>query len=523
MLRALYRGALLACPAAFRREYGDEMEAVFADCVARERTRTSSLALWMRCLRGLAGTFALGLSLRFIARVAGPARAHRQRRPLMRMMDLQTALRRMRAHPARSAVIVLMLGLGIGATTAIFSVVYGVLLTPLPFPEADRIVQVRHAIPARALTTTLTEAAVWDIRDRSRAFEAFGGWHGASFSLAGEPPERVTGAQVSVGFFRALGVRAVTGRLFEPGEDAPDRSADRVILGHGLWVRRFAADPTIVGQSISLGGRPHQVIGVLPPGTPWLNTDVFVPFQRRIEADRGSWEYQAIGRLRPGVSIDGARADLERVARDLEAAYPATSTGSTFTVESAESWVATPALRRTLWILLGAVGLLLAIACVNVTNLLLAEGANRARETAVRAALGARRGDLVRATLTESLVLCLAGATVGALVAAGMLRAFDAFDPGAVPRLADAALNGWALGVCLLAAFVVALVAGLVPSLRAPMTNVVPALRRGGVVARPARRRRPDGAESRAGTHRGPRLPDRSAAAGHRQPAWVVS
>jgi predicted permease len=479
MLRALYRGALLACPAAFRREYGPEMEAAFADCVARERTRAPGLVWRLRCVHGLAGTLALGVSLRFAAPAPMPARAHRQRRFPMRLTDVRTSLRRMRAHPVRSALIVLMLGLGIGATTAIFSVVYGVLLKPLPFPELDRIVQVRHAIPARSLTSTLTEAAVWDIRERSRAFEAFGGWHGASFSLAGEPPERVTGAQVSVGFLRALGVRAVTGRLFEPGEDDPGRSADLVILGHGLWTRRFAADPMIVGQSISLGGRPHQVIGVLPPGTPWLDTDVFVPFQRRIEANRGSWEYQAVGRLRPGVSIDGARADLERVARDLEAAYPATSTGSTFTVESAEAWVATPALRRTLWILLGAVGLLLAIACVNVTNLLLAEGANRARETAVRAALGARRGDLVRATLTESLLLSLAGAGTGLLVALGMLRAFTTFDPGGVPRLADAALNGWALGACLLAALAVALVAGLVPSLRAPMTDVLSSLGQG--------------------------------------------
>jgi predicted permease len=352
-----------------------------------------------------------------------------------------------------------MLALGIGATTAIVSVVYGVLLKPLPFPESERLVQVRGAIPARGITSnSLTEASVWDVRDRNRSFEEFGGWHGASFSLTGfDTPERLTGATVSVGILRALGVQPAAGRLFELGEDRPG-SPDHAVISHGLWTRRFAADPAIVGRPITLGGLPHVVVGVLPPGTPWIDTDVFVPFRQRPEPNRSSWEYAAIGRLKPGVSIDAARADLQRVARDLEVAFPKTSAGNTFTVESSATWIAGDTLRRTLWILLGAVGLLLVIACVNVTNLLLAQASNRTRETAIRAALGARRFDIVREALTESMLLSFVGAAAGWLVALGTLQIFRSFDPGGIPRLVDVELNAWALGASLLAALVVGLV-----------------------------------------------------------------
>ena len=330
----------------------------------------------------------------------------------MALQDVRATARLMRKQPFFTAGVLVMLALGIGATTAIFSVVYGVLLKPLPFPEPDRIVQVYGSVPARSITqTSLTEANGWDIRDMNRSLEEFGLYRGTSFTLTGfDLPERVSGATVSVGFFRSLRAQPVAGRLFAPGEDDPGAPATRALLSHGFWTRRFGADPSMVGRAVSLDGRPYEVIGVLPPGTPWLDAaDVFVPLLRRPNANRGSWEYVGIGRLKDGVTIEAAQDDLRRVGTELEARYPANK-GLTNVVQPSRTWIASDELRRTLWILLGAVGLLLVIACVNVTNLLLARASTRVRESAVRAALGATRKDLIRERLTESLILSAVGA-----------------------------------------------------------------------------------------------------------------
>ena len=399
----------------------------------------------------------------------------------MALQDVRATARLMRKQPFFTAGVLVMLALGIGATTAIFSVVYGVLLKPLPFPEPDRIVQVYGSVPARSITqTSLTEANGWDIRDMNRSLEEFGLYRGASFTLTGfDLPERVSGATVSVGFFRSLRAQPVAGRLFAPGEDDPGAPATRALLSHGFWTRRFGADPGIVGRAVSLDGRPYEVIGVLPPGSPWLDAaDVFVPLLRRPNANRGSWEYVGIGRLKDGVTIEAARDDLRRVGTELEARYPANK-GLTNVVQPSRTWIASDELRRTLWILLGAVGLLLVIACVNVTNLLLARASTRVRESAVRAALGATRKDLVRERLTESLILSAVGAGLGWLVAIAMVRLLKSLDPGGIPRLAEVDLNGWVLLFTAAAAFMVGLVTGLVPALQAPFTHVVAALRDG--------------------------------------------
>jgi len=184
--------------------------------------------------------------------------------------DLRYAYRSFAGNPRFTVVVLLTLALGTGSTIAIFSVVYGVLLKPLPFPEPLRVVQVFGAMPARNLPTLpFTEANFWDMRDLNQSFEEFGTLHGASFTLTGsEAPERVSGALVSAGFFRALGVKPVVGRLFVPGEDELGTPGDRVLLSHSFWSRRFGGDPDIVGRSLTLGGRAYEVIGVLPPGTP---------------------------------------------------------------------------------------------------------------------------------------------------------------------------------------------------------------------------------------------------------------
>ena len=399
----------------------------------------------------------------------------------MILRDVRGTMRLMRSQPALTAGIVLMLALGIGASTAIFSVVYGVLLKPLPFPEPDRLVQVWGSMPTRGLTSvTLTEANFWDMRDMNQSLAEFGALHGASFTLTGfETPERVTGASVSAGFFRTLGVRPVAGRVFEPGEDEPGASSTRAVISHAFWTRRFGRDAGIVGRAITLDGRSHEVIGILPPGSPWLDAaEVFVPFVRRANANRTSWEYTAIGRMKPGVSFDAALADLERVAKALEARYPANKDLGV-TMQPSQIWIASDQLRRTLWMLLWSVGLLLAIACVNVTNLLLARASARARENAVRTALGATRADLVRERLTESLVYSLAGTALGWLIATWMLGILQSVNPGGIPRLAEVTLNGWVIAFAATAALAVGVLTGLIPAFRTPLGNILPALRDG--------------------------------------------
>lgn len=484
MLLGLYRALLRLCPSDVRQEYGSEMEAAFVHSLAVERARRGWLGRLASYGHGFGDALLFAVSSRFESQyepLAGGDVPAPQRRPIVAKQDVRATLRLMRKQPVFTAGVLAMLALGIGATTAIFSVVYGVLLEPLPFPEPDRLVQVFGSMPSRSIPRTdLTDANFWDMRDMNRSLEEFGALHGASFTLTGfDQPERVSGATVSAGFFRALRVRPVAGRLFEPGEDEASAPRTRVLLSHGFWTRRFGGDMSVVGRPLMLDGQAYNIVGVLPPGTPWLNAaDVFVPFIRRANANRGSWEYVGIGRIKNGVTYEAALDDLQRVSRELEAQYPANK-GLTTAMQPSRTWIASDQLRRTLWILLGSVALLLVIACVNVTNLLLARASSRVRESAVRTALGATRADLVRERLTESLILSAAGAALGWLVAIGLVRVLKSLDPGGIPRLADVQLNAWVLAFTVAATFVVGLITGLIPALQAPFSNVVPALRQG--------------------------------------------
>lgn len=396
--------------------------------------------------------------------------------------DLRGTWRLVRVQPIMSLAIVVMLALGIGATTAIFSVVHGVLLKPLPFADFDRIVQVWGTSPSRGWTRSSFSAAnFWDLRDQQQTFEEFGALTNTSFSLTGSAaPERLTGARVTTGFLRSLGIRPVGGRLFEPGEDQPGKGESIVMLSNGFWTRRFNRDPSIVGQTVTLDGQAYTVIGVLPGGGSWLNAgDVFVPLIQRPNANRGSFEWAVIGRLKAGVTPQAATSDLVSIMKDLEAKYPNVNTGLSAALGSSREWIANDVLRRTLWILLGAVGLLLVIACLNVTNLLLVRASARSRDSALRIALGASRSDVVRERLTETLLYSAAGAILGWFVASGMLRGLQALAPAGVPRLADVTLNGWVLAFAGGCAMLVGLVTGIVPAMRVPLGNIVESLRHG--------------------------------------------
>jgi putative ABC transport system permease protein len=487
-LLGAYRLLLYGCPRAVRRAAAAEMEEIFLHCLRIEWARRGWIGRIAAVGRGFADVVVFVIRVRL--RTLHPDALRRwpaeqeiaARRPLVIMRDIRGTVRLMRSQPALAAAIVFMFALGIGATTAIFSIVYGVLLRPLPFPEPDRLVQVYGSRPDRGWNSiSLTEANFWDMRDRNRVFEEFGAWHGASFSLTGfEFPERVTAGRVSTGFFRALGVNAAAGRIFEPGEDRPGRGEGLVLLSHTFWSRRFGTDTSAVGRALTLDGRSYTIIGILPPGSPWLDiSDVFIPFIQRADANRGSFEYLAIGRLKAGVSFDSALADLQRVAKDLEAAYPKDNTGLGATMNPSRRWIASDDLRRTLLILLGAVCLLLVIACVNVTNLLLARASARARDSALRTALGASRLDLVRERLTESLFYSTAGTALGLVVARWMLGTLKSLNPGGIPRLNEVALDGWVMAFAAAMALFVGLVTGLVPALRTPIGDIVRALRAG--------------------------------------------
>jgi putative ABC transport system permease protein len=328
---------------------------------------------------------------------------------------------------------------------------------------------------------SLTEANFWDLQDMNHAFDAFGAWHGASAILTdGIESEQVNAALVTSGFFRALGVQPLLGRLFVADDDVSGETTRPVLLSHRLWTRRYGGDRGIVGRPIVLGSGPRTVVGVLPAGTPWLDSaELFLPMVRRANADRDSFEYTSVARLKPGVSFDAARADLQTVSKNLERLYPATNTGLGVRIGSSRDWIASDDLRRTLWILLGSVGLLLVIACVNVTNLLLSRAAARARESAVRTALGATRADLVREWLIESLILSGVATCLGLGLAEGLLRVMQAVSPGDVPRLGEVAINGWVFAVACALAVLVGVGTGLVPAFQTPAEDVVPVLRNG--------------------------------------------
>ncbi|MBI3406703.1 MAG: ABC transporter permease, partial [Acidobacteria bacterium] len=398
------------------------------------------------------------------------------------LSDFLRALRTISRTPGSSFLAVLTLALGIGATTAIFSVFHAVLLQPLPFPETERLVEIWETRTQKGWNqASFTEANFWDIRARNRTFEEIGALHGDDANLTGfGDPEHVSIARVSAGFFRLLGVAPALGRHFLPNEDQPGAETNIAMLRDRFWRNRFGADPNIVGKVLQLDGRPFTIIGVLPPGEPWLNAaDIFVPFVFRANANRDSFEFAVIGRIKSGVTMKAAQSDLESICKSLAEQFSGPDAGMGISLEPGSRWVARDSLRQALWVLLGAVGFLLLIACVNLANLLLARSTARAREIAVRAALGASRSRIVRLVLTESLVIGLIGASLGLLLAWWMLSVFVASDPTGIPRLAQIGINKWVLAFTLLLTLLTALLSGLAPAFQAPYANLVSALREG--------------------------------------------
>ncbi|MEO8449587.1 MAG: ABC transporter permease [Gemmatimonadota bacterium] len=394
--------------------------------------------------------------------------------------DVRYAWRYLRANPGFSLIALLTLAIGIGATTAIFSAVYSVVLKPLPFPEPDRVMLVGERTEGGYPASV---GNYGDVKRENRSFSALGAIFWTNFNLAAEDhPERVLGARVTYDYFTVFGVQPRWGRLFTADEDRPGQPLV-VVLSHRLWARRFGSDPKVVGTEIRMNSLPYAVIGVMPAAFDFtVNTEeVWVPaaFTPEQWAEHDSHYLTLYGRLEPGVDQFAARADLGRIMARLKADYPDVNSEISAGVEPMFTQFVGSA-RERLLVLLGAVGLVLLIGCVNVANLLLARGSNRARELAVRAALGAGRSRIVRQLLTESLVLALGAGVLGIGLAVIGLRVLVATAPQGVPRLEQAALDGPTLAFAAVAALASALLFGLLPAVKTARPDLTAALRAGG-------------------------------------------
>jgi predicted permease len=383
------------------------------------------------------------------------------------LQNLRFAVRSLRKAPTLSVSVILTLALCIGATTAIFSVVHAVLFRPLPFEEPEDILLVRTTW--RDLTSSFSAGNWADVRRQQTSFEYFVPAYGESYNLSGaETPENVDGARVGAEYFALLGVRPALGRDFRAEEAAPGRESV-VLLSHGLWQRRFGADPAVLGREIRLDDRPHTVIGVMPAAMDFtlFDEELWIPvgFTPERLAEHDEHYLSVLARLRPGVTRARAEEELAGLARCLETTYPEDNRDRRIAMAPlVEELVGD--YRPRLFVLLGAVGFVLLIACANIANLLLARGAARSREIAIRAAIGAGRGHLVRLALAESVVLAAAGGLLGLLVAYWGVALLGAYGPADVPRLAQASVGGpvlaFAVGLTLLSG----LVFGLGPALR---------------------------------------------------------
>jgi putative ABC transport system permease protein len=395
--------------------------------------------------------------------------------------DVRYALRTFVRAPGFAAAALATLALGIGANTAIVSVVHSVLLRPLPFANPDRLVVWGDREPDGSLSN-VGYTTFHDIRERARAFDSLAvvrSWS-PTLSIAGEA-ERVPAMRVSWNYFSMLGVTPALGRGFRPDEDAPERWRV-LILSDQLWRRRFGGDPGVVGRTVRMNDRDYQIVGVMAPDFERLISAQFyqpaemwapVGYDTSLpDACRTCQHLKGIGRVREGLTLNQAVADLNAIRVQLEAEHPSEYAAAEMGVSRLHQVIAGP-VRPALIVLLGAVAFVLLIACANVANLLLARAVNRSREMAIRAALGAGRGRLARQLLTESLLLGLAGGTLGVGVAAGLLRSISTIAPVAIPRMDHASIDVTALGFVLVVSIVVGLLFGLVPAVRGSAAGLI--------------------------------------------------
>jgi putative ABC transport system permease protein len=398
------------------------------------------------------------------------------------LQDLRYGARRLVAAPAFALIAIVTLALGIGANTAIFSVAAAVLLRPLPYPAADRLTMVWMDNARINLREDWHSYPNYlDYQSRNSTFDGMAVFNRRFLTITGSgEPERVEGAHGSANLFDVLGVRPMLGRTYSREEE--EGGAMVVVLSHRLWQRRFGARPDAVGSTIMLNGASREVIGVMPErfGFPSITTELWVPTPaiKDLRSARNSLWLQVIGRRKPGVTVPQAQADLDRINGAILQEFPQQKGYGVHLVDYREHIVGN--VRPVLLALLGAVGFVLLIACTNVANLLLARAATREREVALRAALGAGRGRIVRQLLTESLLLALLGGAAGLALGWAGVNALIAAAPANLPRLTDITMDGRVLAFTTGIAILTGLLFGLVPAIQTARTDPVHTLKEGG-------------------------------------------
>jgi putative ABC transport system permease protein len=391
------------------------------------------------------------------------------------LQDIRFAGRALFRKPLIAALAIVTLALGIGGTTAVFTVVETVLLRPLSFAEPERLVRMWE-VTRDGDRFSFSAPNYLDLRAQSRTLEATAAYSevaGTTVLTGRGEPQRITAVPVSASLGDVLGVPPQIGRMFSPDEDRAGNAERYVVLSDGLWRSRFGGDSQIAGRVVALDGKPHVVTGVMPPRFDFPGgADAWVPLNASAQSERDNKDLAVIGRLGPGATLAQLRGDLRDIARRLSDAYPRANAGWSADAVPFGEWIVAPRFREGLWVLFGAVGLLLMLACANVANLLIAQAVSRHNEIRIRAALGATRGRLVRQLFTESTLLAVLGTAAGLFTAVWSIDLLRSLGGGRVPRLDELQLDASMLAVACVTGAVSCLVFGLAPAVHAARVDL---------------------------------------------------